>query len=543
MRFCSNCGAQVPDGTKFCSECGQKMEAPVPQPQETPPQSYIPPVQQSEEAPAPSGNSGSYTPPSQSGNSGSYTPPSQSGDGAYVPPSPPPKTPKAPKQKKAGGGRKIALFAVIGVLVIAALFAIFGGKGGSKADDPNLGRYEGVSCVVMGMDLGAEDEWIELKAKGKAQIFLMGEEYSGTWTLEGEEFTLTQHGDEFTGTLEDGVLTVDFSGMLYTFEKEGAQAGAVLPSPVTGSGDPGEKSAEPTPEALQSPYEWWAGTWYGWAVITDAGGSFTEDIDMAIDVVAELSLNADDNGHLEIKDIYDYPICDVDVSFSPGNTEYGILTCGEGSLWDFFATEPEEFPVAPGDWTIDPSASMVSEFDHMICFYDTVYSPDNGWFDYYFFLRPWGMDWEDVRVADTSEMLYDDMMPLNYDDWYLPQLGESGAGADSTGDAAGTDLSGDYGKSSPDADGVVDFDTLKAGFDWLRYQTGYENGYGRPTYEEIAEQLGTDGKKTHESSWEEDYHVYEWVTAGGDFLLVSFNVQADGSETWNSSSWSSSLND
>ena len=408
MRFCTNCGAQIQDGVKFCTECGQKVDASPQSPREETVQSYPPPVPQSDKAPARTGSSDSCTAPAQVENSG-----------AYVPPSPPP---KASKQKKPGGVRKVALFAVIGVLVLAALFAIFGGTGGSKADDPNLGRYEGVSCVIMGMDLGAEDEWIELKAKGKAEICLMGEEYSGTWTLEGESFTLTQHGDKFTGSLKDGVLTVDFSGMLYTFAKEGVKTDTVLPSPVVESTEPVEESPEPKPAAAQSPYEWWACTWYGWAVVTDAGGSFTEDIDMAIDVVAELSLSADDNGHLEINDIDGYPICDVDVSFSPGNTEYGILTCGEGSLWDFFATEPEEFPIAAGDWTIDPTQSMVSEFEHMICISDTVYSPDNGWFDYYIFLRPWGMDWEDVRTADTSAMLYDDMMPLHYDDWYLTQL-------------------------------------------------------------------------------------------------------------------------
>ena len=25
MKFCSNCGAQLDDGTKFCTECGQKL--------------------------------------------------------------------------------------------------------------------------------------------------------------------------------------------------------------------------------------------------------------------------------------------------------------------------------------------------------------------------------------------------------------------------------------------------------------------------------------------------------------------------------------
>ena len=26
MKFCTNCGAQIPDGSKFCTECGQKLE-------------------------------------------------------------------------------------------------------------------------------------------------------------------------------------------------------------------------------------------------------------------------------------------------------------------------------------------------------------------------------------------------------------------------------------------------------------------------------------------------------------------------------------
>ena len=75
------------------------------------------------------------------------------------------------------------------------------------------------------------------------------------------------------------------------------------------------------------------------------------------------------------------------------------------------------------DWIVDPGASMVSDFDHMIHIDSTMYDEDGDWIDYDFFLRPWGMDWEDVRVADTSNLLYDNMMPLEYDSWYLPQIG------------------------------------------------------------------------------------------------------------------------
>ena len=127
MSFCSHCGAQLPEGTKFCTECGQKLDS-VPQPpREEPVQSYTPPVQ-------------------------------PENGGAYVPP---PAAPASVK-KKSDTVRAIALFALIGVLLVAALLVLFTGILGGKADDPNLGRYEGVSCVVLGVDLGAEDEWIEL---------------------------------------------------------------------------------------------------------------------------------------------------------------------------------------------------------------------------------------------------------------------------------------------------------------------------------------------------------------------------------------------
>ena len=80
------------------------------------------------------------------------------------------------------------------------------------------------------------------------------------------------------------------------------------------------------------------------------------------------------------------------------------------------------FDIGHADWIVDPGASMVSEFDYMIQIDGTVVDEDGDWFDYKLFLRPWGMDWEDIRYADTSEMLYDDMLPLYYDDWYLPQI-------------------------------------------------------------------------------------------------------------------------
>ena len=506
MSFCGNCGAQIPDGTKFCPECGQKVAVQQPAPAEPvqsayeapAQQSYTPPVQQSYEAPQQS-----YTPPVQT-----YTPPTQSGaGGSYVPPEAPA---KAPKQKKPGGGTKIGLIVGIAaavVVLVVALVLLLGGKGGK--DDPTLGRYEGVSCTIDGVEVGAEDEWIELKAKNKADVCIMGQEFSGTWKLDGEAFTFKQGGDKYEGTLKDGVMTLDIAGMLYTFEKQGgaadnsgkpgkraAEAGywtllrvdgtnamseddvamfkelgieicaelkedgtgvLALDNPVNvtwadgvitaddGSklsykleGDclhiqvdsddyvftRGEGSAPKVehntsaggeePEEL-SVADWWSGKWYGWFVFSNASDYYSDWIGDYGDCLSEITVYDDGTGYVEMTWLDGEVFATADVTFGTGTTDYGCMMSESGTILNL--------SIKHADWIVDPGASMVSDFDHMIHIDSTMYDEDGDWIDYDFFLRPWGMDWEDVRVADTSNLLYDNMMPLEYDSWYLPQIG------------------------------------------------------------------------------------------------------------------------
>ena len=89
----------------------------------------------------------------------------------------------------------------------------------------------------------------------------------------------------------------------------------------------------------------------------------------------------------------------------------------------------------------------------------------------------------------------------------------------------------DYGKSSPEATGYVDRETLQAALPWLRTYYSQEE---KPTYEQVREQFGgVDGKK-YDSSWEADLHKYMWKVEGApngkDYILVTFTVQPDGSE-------------
>ena len=98
-----------------------------------------------------------------------------------------------------------------------------------------------------------------------------------------------------------------------------------------------------------------------------------------------------------------------------------------------------------------------------------------------------------------------------------------------------------YAKTTADATGVLDFDTLKAGYDWLDNATSYDGEDRNPTYEEVRENFGgADGMK--DGMWDKERHAYLWQTDGkADFVLVTFKVGKEGAEVWCGSSWSSSL--
>ena len=42
-------------------------------------------------------------------------------------------------------------------------------------------------------------------------------------------------------------------------------------------------------------------------------------------------------------------------------------------------------------------------------------------------MRPWGVDWSDVRTGDVSGCWYEDMMPPGYDSWYARLLAQGTA--------------------------------------------------------------------------------------------------------------------
>lgn len=107
------------------------------------------------------------------------------------------------------------------LLIMIIVLALLVSLTACGADDPNAGIYDAVSCTASGLKLDCEGEWLELKKNGKASLYLAGEEYNCSWSLEGENLTIKNWGDEFTGTVRNGIITLDYGDMIYIYIMDG----------------------------------------------------------------------------------------------------------------------------------------------------------------------------------------------------------------------------------------------------------------------------------------------------------------------------------
>ena len=134
-------------------------------------------------------------------------------------------------------------------------------------------------------------------------------------------------------------------------------------------------------------------------------------------LVAQIDVDGSE-GSIQIFDITspDEPELTADVRFAQGLTEHGKMICRYGSFIDI--------AYGSNTWSCDPGEGPESRLEHTISFSFTYSDAENSEDSVlvYYILRPWGMRWDDVREADTGDMLYEDMMPQHYEDWYLPQL-------------------------------------------------------------------------------------------------------------------------
>ena len=173
-------------------------------------------------------------------------------------------------------------------------------------------------------------------------------------------------------------------------------------------------------------------------------------------------------------------ICDAQISFRDGSTEYGAFMSEGGYFMD------DELEHA--DWIVyDGMESDIlgEDMDHFIVIdgeYEDPEDSDSGFY-YYIYIMPWGMSWDQVLAVDPG------LEPYYYEDWYLPAI-QAGAAMPDTICGDYVPGSGDFSAATPAVPGreatLLDYELGYATFQ-LQYPEGaYEVGedfWGDPCLE------------------------------------------------------------
>ncbi len=394
-----------------------------------------------------------------------------------------------------------------------------GGKGGGTSDDPNLGKYVGAEFSGDGSQWFRLDEiydegesYIELKSGGKGVFCLGGDATDIKWELKSDgSLKLTRDSLESSGTLQDGVITLtDLWGSAVT---------------VTFIKGDGASSTEKTDNEL---LDWWNGDWYGWWKMTGCSGDYEEMEGAWWDICGTIDIGSDMTGIVRLWD-EDYSrdslMAKVNVSLSTSGTgEHGTLMSEDGQFTDVYLEH--------ADWIVDPG---LVDFEDLIRI-DGYYENGDDEFYYEIYLRPWGIEWDDVDA---------DSLPSRYEDWYLPLIRAGKPMPDAIGEGVSADAASSTNSNAPGGTGLVTEEQVQKGYVWM---SEVASNIFETTYEEMVDYFGVEGefvKEEYSDHMKLNYRYYKWISEDdpNHFVYVNFAEEEPGVFTvsaFNSSGFSAS---
>ena len=115
---------------------------------------------------------------------------------------------------------------ILSLMLAALLLLSFAGcSSGDDENDPNLGVYTAKTAEYGGFTVDVNQFFekgftIELKSGGKCKLTADGKSANGKWTLEGTKFHVNGGGIDCDGTLENGVIRLDYDGVVFNMVNE-----------------------------------------------------------------------------------------------------------------------------------------------------------------------------------------------------------------------------------------------------------------------------------------------------------------------------------
>ena len=382
MKYCERCGAELEDSLRFCGQCGQPVTE---EPQEQPKDYWAQRLQ--------AGNREEI--PEEVRSCEEELPPAPGDEDAPV-------VPELDWEKSRPDTRVRRLWGVVSVLCgfIAILVIVLVIFMGLRKDPPVRELYYGRACLVGEDRYTGEGDWVALTADGKAELFLLNSGAEGSWSQQGKNITVNCGDRIFTGSVENGVMTLEQGELRFLLAKEGVP---LLPQQ--------SQQAMPTDS-----FTGWEGDYYGWWRVSRAWGQWEDTAGESWDVCGRIWMEPEGMGKLELWDTQcgmGELFCAADISITPGLTDAGCLESGTGRFCDY--------PLLPGDWVIDPARKPYSQAPGLLCLRGSFGEGDSG-FSYEIFLKPWGQTWEDVEGFASPLLPEGNRLPPLYKDWYLPLI-------------------------------------------------------------------------------------------------------------------------
>ena len=276
-----------------------------------------------------------------------------------------------------------------------------------------LGNWQSTGVTdILGdpTDMDPYSLFMTFSADHTANVKFMGKDL-GTfkWSLLDDWGSFDDEGaPDISWDIKDGGIEVSYllDDEYYIFDcpKGGKIPDSAFGGSGSGSGGSlGSGSADDT-----AFFEFWENEYYGWWIIENAEGDMADLNENYYDVCGAIYFDegSDDTGSIYLWDDtgnIDDPFCVADVEFYPDGEGAGFMLNKGG--W-FLGRE-----MADGDLYGEP----VTAFDHMITISGS-FSYDSGSCDYTIYLKPWGMDWEDVREYNEA------LLPYFYDSWYTEAM-------------------------------------------------------------------------------------------------------------------------